>query len=65
MKATADQLKDIETRMWDWAKWSAEAERAYDAWANSLTRERADIILDGFYTGEDIAPKLWDEINKF
>ena len=65
MTATADQLKDIEKRMWDWAKWSTEDEGAYDAWANSLTRERASIILDSFYAGDEIAPKLWDEIDKF
>lgn len=65
MKATADQLKDIEKRMWEWATWSEEDERKYDAWADSLTPERASIILDGFYAGEEIAPKLWDEIDKF
>ena len=69
VKATPEQLKDIETKMWnEWTTWwTDEREDAYDAWALTLTRERAQEILDGFIKeeyelGEDDDPQLAEEL---
>ena len=61
MKATADQLKDIEAKMWaNITDWTNEVAADYDEWASKLTREKADEILDLLREGDEF--EIWKQI---